>query len=167
MSNSLLTVQRFSFKSDWTLGKLSVNNILDGFTVEDEIREVKKHGETAIPYGTYSLSYRQSPKFSSTFVYSDKHNIITEPKNKSKYPQVTDWKNHDLIWIKDVPNFEYVLIHWGNTDNDTDGCLIVGSKIGVIEGQEGVVDSRNYYKKLYCKIYPLIKQGKQTITYTK
>lgn len=161
----LLTIERNNFKPDWTLGRLLLNNKLDGFTVEDEIRKVKVHGETAIPKGIYKLGIRQSPKFSSSFLYSDLNNKLIEFKDKSKYPEILDWRNHDLIWVQNVPDFEYVLIHWGNTDDDTEGCLIVGSKIGIIKGQEGVINSRVYYKSLYPKIYNLIKQGNQFIEY--
>jgi hypothetical protein len=159
----LLSTKRNKFHSDWTLSSLFINGVLDGYVVEDEIRQVKVHGETAVDAGTYPLAIRQSPKFSATFIYSDSHNILIEPKEKAKYPNITDWRNHDLIWVKDTPRHQYVLIHWGNTDDDTEGCLIVGSKIGVVKGQEGVIDSRNYYKKFYCKVYPLIKKGGQSI----
>ena len=31
-----------------------------------------------------------------------------------------------MLWVRDVPGFEYILIHTGNTDEHTSGCLIVG-----------------------------------------
>lgn len=164
---SLLRVDRFILKPDWTIGKLFVNDILDGYTVEDEIRNIKVPGETAIPYGNYKLGYRFSPKFSKSFLWSDTSKLLIEPKEKIKYPNIIDWREHDLIWIKDVPKFEYVLLHFGNTDLDTEGCLIVGKAIGVIGGREGVINSRAYYKILYPKIYPLIKQGGQEVEYRK
>lgn len=163
----LLKVNRYNFKPDWTIGKLLVNGVHDGYTVEDEIREGEKiKGETAIPYGVYKLGFRQSPKFSTSYLYSDSHNLLIEPKEKAQYAHITDWRNHDLIWVLDVPGFQYILIHWGNTDDDTEGCLIVGAVLGVFNGQEGVGQSRAYYKKLYCKVYPAIKAGGQTIQYT-
>ena len=140
---------------------------MDGYTVEDEIRNVKVAGETAIPYGKYKLGCRYSPKFSKSFLWSDTSKVLIEPKEKIKYSNITDWKEHDLIWVKDVPNFEYVLLHFGNTDDDTEGCLIVGKAIGVINGQEGVVNSRAYYKALYPRVYPLIRLGGQEIEYRK
>lgn len=169
--NSLIKVSRSIFNLDWTISKLSINNILDGYCVEDEIRDEKVKGETAIPYGTYELGYRQSPKFSASFLWSDSLNLLIDPKEKVKYPNTIDWRNHDLIWIKNVPKFEFILIHWGNTDDDTEGCLIVGSSIGPIlkngTTQEGVLNSKVYYKKLYEKVYPLIKKGGRTIVYEK
>ena len=74
--SSLIKVSRYNLKPDWTISKLLLKDSnglykLDGYTVEDEIREVKVKGETAVPYGIYDLSYRQSPKFSKCFLYSD------------------------------------------------------------------------------------------------
>lgn len=163
----LITVIRNIFEKDWTISKLFIKGSLDGYSVEDEIRDVKVHGETAISYGRYKLGLRNSPKFSKFFLYSDSQNILIEAKDKVKYPLIKDFVNHDLIWVLDVPNFEYVLIHWGNTDDDTDGCLIVGSSIGVVNGQQGVIGSKAYYKKFYCKVIKEIKLGNQFINYTK
>jgi hypothetical protein len=70
---------------------------------------------------------------------------------------------HELIWIADVPQFEFILLHWGNTDDDTDGCLIVGNMIGMISNQEGVLNSRITYQAQYPEIYPIIKAGGQEI----
>lgn len=163
--DSLIKVNRFVFKPDWTIGKVLVNNILDGYSVEDELRDVKIKGETAVDNGTYPLSTRQSPKFSASFLWSDSLKKLIEAKEKPKYISTTDWKPHDLIWIKDTPRHELCLIHWGNTDDDTEGCLVVGGSMGVINGQEGVTGSKIYYKKLYEKVYPTIKNGGQFITY--
>lgn len=159
----LLTLQRFKFAADWTLGRLLINGKLDGYTVEDEIRNVKVHGETAIPFGTYPLRHRQSPKFSSKFLWSPSAKKLIEAKDKARFPAIKDFRSHDLIWLEPVPGFNYVLIHWGNTDNDTEGCLIVGKALGVVKGQEGVVQSRAYYKTFYEKVFPLVQAGGQQI----
>lgn len=167
---SLIKVGRYNFKPDWTISKLYVNGVLDGYAIEDEVRpdnSPKIHGETAIPYGKYTLSHRQSPKFSRSFLYCEKENILIEPKDQARYSHELVFVAHELIWVKDIPGFEYVLIHWGNTDDDTDGCLIIGSSLGVIGEQEAVLHSKDYYKQLYCKVYPLIKAGGQFIEYVK
>jgi len=168
---ALLKTKRFDFHADWTLSKLFINDVLDGFIVEDEIRAVKVHGETAIDAGTYPLGFRYSPKFSASFLYSDKQNILIENKEKSlpKYAHIKDWREHDLIWVMNIPRHKYVLIHWGNSDEATDGCLIVGKTIGPVKGEKtgknkmGVQQSRAYYKALYCKIFKLIEKGGQQI----
>jgi len=172
---TLIKIERFRFSPNWTLSRVYVNGIQNGYCIEDEIRHVKLHGETAIPFGNFQLKLRQSPSFSASFLYSDAANLLIEAKDKGKHPNIKDFRNHDLIWIDPIPNFGLVLIHWGNTDLDSDGCLIVGAKMGVlsthkgkpIEPREGVVESRIFYKALYPKLYPLIKAGNQTIEITK
>lgn len=165
--NPLLDIVRFKFNKDWTVSKVLLNGILHGYAVEDEIRDVKIKGETAVDYGTYPLDIRHSPKFSSSFYWSDSLKKLIEPKERVNYPKTADWRFHELIWIKDTPRHELCLIHWGNTDDDTDGCLIVGSAMGVINGQEGVSGSRKYYRKLYEIIYPIVRSGGQFIRYKK
>jgi len=164
---SLIKVYRNIFHKDWTISNLLINNELDGYIVEDEIREKKIDGETAIDYGTYNLGTRYSPKFSKYFLYSESKNILIDARHKSKHPELTDLKEHELIWILNVPKFEYILMHWGNTDKNSRGCLLVGQAIGIIKGRQGVVSSRAYYKKFYPKVFPLIKAGRQKISIIK
>jgi hypothetical protein len=139
--NNLITVERFKFGKDHTLGRVFLNGKLFCYSVEDEVRKgVKVKGETAIPNGIYPLTTRYSPKFSPKF-------------------------GHDMIWVKNVPNFEYILIHTGNTDDDTEGCLVIGDRIGVVSGQEGVLNSKPTYKRFYEAVIAKIKQGNQFIEY--
>ena len=56
-----------------------------------------------------------------------------------------------MLWIRDVPNFEYILIHVGNTDENTDGCLLVGEG-GNTGGELRVTQSANAYAKLYQQV---------------
>ncbi len=136
-----IIVERFNSGSDDTLGRLYINGKPFGYTIEDEFREVKVKGETRIPAGTYRVGKRYSPKFTPRF-------------------------GHDMLWIQDVPGFEYILIHTGNTDKDTDGCLIVGKKIGKLEGKRAVLDSKIAYKEIYPVISDAIDRGEDvTIHY--
>lgn len=138
-----IIVERFLFQEGRTIGRLFIDGILKCYTIEDEVRLIKIKGKTAIPYGTYEVGTRYSPRFSPKF-------------------------GHEMLWIKNVPDFEYILIHTGNTEYDTEGCLIVGSKIGTLNGQTAVIGS----KTAYSIIYPIISNyletgGKVTIEYTK
>lgn len=137
----LIRIERFKSEKDCTLSKMYIKGQYMGFVIEDEIRKVKVKGETAIPQGTYDLDTRFSPRFSRFFDYDSKSKtLISNDKRTGKHP---------LIWIKNVPNFEFILIHWGNTDDDSDGCLIVGDKLGVIKGQTAVLNSRIFYRRIY------------------
>ncbi|MFN8354156.1 MAG: DUF5675 family protein [Spirosomataceae bacterium] len=166
----LLTVERYEFKPDWTVGRLLINGQKNGFVIEDQVRPSgapKVHGQTAIPFGRYRLGLRQSPKLSSQYLWSDTLKKLIIPKQKSEFPTIRDFRPHDMIWLREVPNFEFILIHWGNTADDTEGCLLVGDALGIVKGNEAVLHSRTYYKSIYPQLYPLIKQGEHFINLVK
>ena len=136
-----LKVERFIKNSNETIGKFYIDGVLKCFTLEDEIRKVKVKGETAIPTGTYTVGLRHSPRFSPKY-------------------------DHEMLWVQNVPNFEFILIHCGNTDSDTEGCLLVGKKIGVMNGKNAVLESKKAYNEIYPIIERAIKSGvKVTIEY--
>jgi hypothetical protein len=101
-----ITVLRNRFKPDYTAGQLYIDGEYFCFTLEDEIREVKVPGETAIPEGFYDLVFEDSPKFG---------------------PQT--------LTLRDVPGFKHIRIHSGNSEKDTEGCIIVGFRIT----KEGII----------------------------
>ena len=59
-----------------------------------------------------------------------------------------------MLHIIDVPNFEYILIHTGNTDEHTAGCLLVGdSQQNNQVTKDGFIgSSNNAYKRIYPNI---------------
>lgn len=138
---SLIKVERFIHKPTCTISRVFLDRTLFCYAIEDEERTTKIKGHTCIPNGVYPLGLRWSPKFSPDY-------------------------NQEMIWVQNVPDFEYILIHWGNTSADTEGCLIVGSKIGIIKGQDAVFSSRDTYLKLYAKVIDRIQKGNETIEYT-
>lgn len=162
--NKLLIVDRHSLNAGATLSKLYVA-FCSG--LEDQMRSGEKvKGKTCIPDGTYPLALRQSPKFSTSYYTKDGLNLIS----KQEYLNLpsatkTQYKPHDLIWIKDVPGFEYILIHWGNTAADTDGCYLVGAEVSKMGNEDAVLTSRVTYVKLYKAIVEQIRKGGQCIEY--
>ena len=75
-----------------------------------------------------------------------------------------------MLWLQDVPGFEYILIHTGNSDEHTSGCLIVGDTQQDLDVNfNGMVgSSRNAYVKLYEKVAKQLLIGnKVTIEYSK
>ena len=66
-----------------------------------------------------------------------------------------------MLWVRDVPNFEYILIHCGNTDEHTAGCLLLGDSQ---ENNQLVDDgfigkSTQAYKRVYPKILKALNNG--------
>lgn len=76
------------------------------FIIEDEHRLEKVDGETRIPAGKYQVKFRE----------------VLSPLTK-RYRNRFDWFTYHLE-LQDVPNFEYIYIHAGNTEEQTEGCLL-------------------------------------------
>ena len=163
-----IIVNRQKSSKDWTLSTFeSVCKKVKGVGVEDEFRSVKVHGETRIPKGEYEITLTPSPHFSKEYYRDEEGNLIlakdwnvASPEIKRKYA----WQ-HELVLINGTVNFSRVLIHWGNTDLDTEGCYIVGSVFGKTKGRDGVLNSRKKYTEIYPLIFRAIKKGKSTIKF--
>ncbi len=147
-----LEVLRFSSQNDSTLGVLS--DVTDGrrflaFTLEDEYRETKVAGETRVPAGTYKITLRTVGGFHTKYA--------------AKYGAM----HKGMLWVRDVPGFEFILIHTGNTDEHTDGCLLVGNTSQENITRDGFIgESGNAYKRIYPKIAAALELGEEvTITY--
>ncbi len=96
-----LLVVRDRCEKAWTTGTLFIEGVFKCFTLEDEIRDVKVQDKTAIPAGTYKVDVTQSARF-----------------------------NKPLPILLNVPGFEGIRIHAGNTCADTSGCILVGLSQG-------------------------------------
>ena len=146
-----LTVVRTQFGTDATNGLLFIDGIFECYTLEDQYQAVKVMHETCIPEGTYDIKFRKTGGFHAK--YSERY------KNA----------HYGMLHIQDVPNFTYILIHTGNTDEHTSGCLIVGETQQDLEvSKDGFIGSSTVaYKKMYSKVASQLLQGKDvTIEYT-
>ena len=115
-----LTLSRNVLSDNFTLGELSIDGQHFCYTVEDAVRNGEKvHGKTAIPYGRYKVILNMSNRFQKI-----------------------------MPLLLDVPQFEGVRIHSGNTALDTEGCLIVG----MVRTENGVGMSRVAFQKLMDKL---------------
>lgn len=132
-----LLLKRIAKMEKYTIGKLYVDGEYFADTLEDtdrnltstmskdEIVKVKVYGKTAIPTGTYVVDMNTvSPKF-----------------GKRSWAQPYEGK---VPRLQDVPGYEGVLIHPGNTADDTSGCILVGRN--KVKGQ--VVESQNTFHSL-------------------
>jgi hypothetical protein len=148
-----LEVLRISSQDDSTSGILF--DVVNGkrkflcYTLEDEQCDVKVWGETRIPAGEYKLSLRKEGGFHSRY--------------QAKYGEM----HKGMIHVNDVPGFEFILWHTGNTDENTAGCLLLGdSQTSNLVQKDGFVGSSvNAYKKVYPYVAAAIQQGDVYVTY--
>jgi len=108
--------------------------------------------ETAIPLGEYEIKFRNVGGF--------------DTKYKARYGSTF---HKGMLELQDVPNFKYILIHTGNTDQHTAGCLLIGeTQQDLDKGKDGFVGgSGDAYKKFYPKVRDaLIAKEKVTIKYS-
>ena len=147
-----LQVLRFSSESDSTNGLLF--DITEGvkflaYTLEDERREEKVMSETRIPAGTYEVKLR------------------TEGGHHNKYASRYGSMHKGMLWLQDVPNFKWILIHCGNTDEHTAGCLLVGDsqENNQIKENGFIGSSSNAYKRIYPSIAEAVENETVTIEY--
>lgn len=151
-----LVLKRIAAKDNYTIGRLYVNGKFFCNTLEDidrkltdkmpeeEIKQIKVYGKTAIPTGTYRITMkRKSPKF-------------------SRFPYYLMVCCGYMPRLLRVPGFEGVLIHPGKDENDTEGCILVGFNI-----RKGCLsNSKTVWKKLMEKYFLPAKEKDNPITIT-
>lgn len=135
-----ILVKRIARKSTYTIGKMYLDGVYFCDTLEDtdrglsqhgsldEIKKKKVMGSTAIPTGRYNVIVNNSPRF-----------------------------KRELPRLLNVPGFDGILIHRGNTNKDTSGCILVGENRVVGK----VINSTKYELEL---VNILKKQKNITIT---
>lgn len=115
------------------------------YTLEDEGRQKKVYGETRIPDGTYKIKLRKVGGFHKRYseIFSDIHIGMLE--------------------LVDVPGFKHILIHCGNDDEDTSGCLLVGdTQENNDQKKDGFIGkSRQAYKRIYKHIVEALNRGEE------
>lgn len=119
-----LRVERGASGVSSTIGKLYVDNVFFAYTLEDIDRHLedggkKIPGETAIPRGIYKVTIDFSNRF-----------------------------QRQMMHVLDVPQFEGIRIHAGNTDKDTEGCILLGK----VRSDNAVFNSRDAVAALFEKV---------------
>lgn len=102
-----------------TLGEMHIDGQFECFTLEDVVRPVKIKGMTAIPAGSYEVIVSFSARFKRL-----------------------------LPLLLNVPEFDGIRIHAGNTDADTEGCLLVGQT----QSPDFIGKSRPAFDQLFAKL---------------
>lgn len=150
-----ILVERIAKKPNYTISKWYVNGMYFCDGIEDtdrglisdmsisDIRRIKVSGKTAIPAGTYQVTLKvKSPKY-------------------SKVDKYRRFCNGYMPRLLNVPGYEGILIHPGNTEADTEGCLIPGQN--KVKGK--VVNSTDTWMKLY-KLLKEAEEGNDIIRLT-
>ena len=139
----IFTLRRVFETSKATEGVLTGLN--DGHicaTLEDAWHAQKIHGETSIPAGTFRLGWHASPKFDA--VYRQRVERAGE-------------RYRGMIQLLDVPGYEWVLIHCGNTVADTNGCILVGNS--VFRGIDGLHIPGGESVSAFLRLYPIMAEA--------
>ena len=138
-----IQLKRIAKKETYTIGKLYLDGVYFCDTIEDkdrglnqimsinDIKKKKVYGETAIPTGTYKLVIDYSNRFKKNMAH-----------------------------ILNVPGYEGIRIHTGNSAKDSLGCIIVGKN--KVVGK--VVESRDTYNQLFPILQKAFKEGEIKIT---
>jgi hypothetical protein len=128
-----LIINRRVFTGDSTIGEFLVDGQFFCYVLEDIVREsgVKIAGKTAIPEGRYRVIIDQSARFGRAMPH-----------------------------ILDVPGFEGIRIHAGNTAKDTEGCPL----LGFVKGVDFVGQSKLAFNEFFDKLYMALRDQECWIT---
>jgi hypothetical protein len=118
-----LVLDRTEYSEHTTLGDLYVNGTWEAVSLEDRVRPYKLPDITAIPPGLYDCRVTWSPRF----------------------------KRH-LPLLIDVPGYEGIRIHPGNTHKDSSGCILVGENFQIVSGLPYLLHSVRAFDRLFAKL---------------
>lgn len=124
-----------------TVGELYIDQVLKCVAGEDAWHMAKIPEKTRIPAGLYPMGLRTESGRPGSETLHDKYLRRFGPEF-----------HKGMLWIKDVPWFEYVYIHLGNSPDDSKGCIYVGAKIVEPEGPDApytVLSSEPTYREIY------------------
>ncbi len=111
------------------------------YTLEDQYQDVKVAKETRIPPGRYQIKLRDEGGMTQR--YAKRFNF-----------------HRGMLHLQDVPNFKYIYIHTGNTDDHTDGCILVGDgQVSNVVDRGQVTTSVAAYRRLYGAILDALSEG--------
>ena len=114
-----IEIKRLHKTENSTIGELTIDGKFECYTLEDKERDIKIKGETAISKGTYKVIINQSNRFKRL-----------------------------LPLLLNVNDFEGVRIHSGNSNHDTEGCILVGKTYSI----DYIGQSRKAFDSLFLKM---------------
>lgn len=128
----ILKLKRIIKTDSNTIGLLFIDGVFECFTLEDLPHEPKIYGKTRIPSGSYQIKFR-------------KEGTLHEKYSK-KFPET----HRGMLHLQNVTGFQYIYIHIGNKDEDTLGCILVGSYPST--DFKTLISSTTAYTRLYNKL---------------
>lgn len=141
-----IRVRRIALKDTYTIGKIYIDGEYFCDCCEDRVRDLSKEekvpNKTAIPYGTYEITLDvKSSKFSDF----------------NKYPWAKEYDGY-LPRLTNVPLFLGVLLHVGNTAEQSSGCLLVGEnrEVGKV-----VNSTKTFHRLMNEHLIPANKRGEK------
>jgi hypothetical protein len=131
-----MIVNRYPSKDETTIGQLLIDSLFTCYTLEDKVRENfvqaegqwKIFGKTAIPAGRYKVTMEDSGRFG--------------PKT---------------LTVNNVPGYTSVRMHPGNTNADTEGCIL----LGMSKDEDDIYDSRIAVDKVKSIVGPVLDEGSE------
>ena len=123
-----LTLKRQIFTDKSTIGSIYIDDEFECYTLEDVVRPpgIKIPSATAIPYGSYEVIIDYSNRFA-----------------------------RNMPHVLNVPMFEGIRIHSGNTSSDTEGCILLGT----LKNTDRIYNSKLAFVKFYRKLEEGLKHG--------
>ncbi|AMP65611.1 hypothetical protein FDN68_07275 [Campylobacter jejuni] len=130
-----ITINRRYTGKTCVIGKFKVLDdddkiLFECFSLEEDKEGLESGKDLRIPTGVYNLRRHSPSRFENTL------RSITK-------------KDDTMINVynDDVPSSRAILIHWGNTDKDTQGCILLG--LTKDNNNESVGQSRQACKEFY------------------
>ena len=134
-----IKVQRYSTSDESTIGLLWIDGRWESYTIEDAWHMVKQSGVTRIPEGTYEVQLRNDGGMTKQYA--------------KRFPEI----HQGMLWLRQVPEFDWVYIHTGNKAKHSEGCILVADgPPNDNRKAEGFVGSSG---PAYTRIYPPIAQA--------
>ncbi len=143
LATHTLTVLRYLDDGESTLGLLFLRKKFFAYILEDTFHQEKIAGETRIPEGSYALEFNKNLT------------TLTQQYRKSR-----PWFDYHLE-IKNIPGFQDVYLHVGNTHKDSAGCLLIADGIDASSTSKMITYSRIAYERFYKTISALLKSGEE------
>jgi len=136
-----LDIWRYSSDDESTIGLLlqrTGTRELLCWTCEDPHQAVKVWGQTRIPAGRYRVTFRHDGHMAQRYA--------------ERFPG-----HRGMLWLRDVPGFEYVYFHIGNDEDDTAGCILWGEDRS--ESRRSIQQSEAAYRRVYPLLADALEAG--------